>query len=128
MCGIFGLVASPQKESDVPSDEFFSQLTEVMRFDLPSAPISVPDMTDDQQVALLKRLSDTQRLSYRWVQRAGFLRLLKNEPLREQLKERAAATAAAQTASAEARAATAAAQHASRDGSFRVRGPVYSQQ
>ena len=87
MCGIFGLVASPQKESDIPSDEFFSQLTEVIRFDLPSAPISVPDMTDDQQVALLKRLSDTQRLSYRWVQRAGFLRLLKNEPLREQLKD-----------------------------------------
>ena len=79
MCGIFGFASSPPADRGVAIESFFEKIDSLLAHEVD--PSRLEGMTESEEEALLGTLRDALALTYGWVQREGFLQVLRDEAI-----------------------------------------------
>ncbi len=88
MCGIFGFVSSPTAGRGVAAERFFNEVDSLL--EMGADPSRLEEVTEADEKAIREKLRATLTTTYGWVQREGFLAVLRDEVLQRRLRETAA--------------------------------------
>jgi len=97
MCGIFGLLATPERSGPGPGETFFRSLEDLLNFAAGPGPSSLEEaekLSEDTRPGLLSKLEKLQASCYRWMGCGAFLETLRSQELGARLHKAASATTA----------------------------------